>query len=379
MKLMHLSDLHLGKRVNEFSMLEDQRHVLQQVIDVIDIERPTAVIIAGDVYDKPTPPAEAVELFDDFLVAISKRNVKAFIISGNHDSPERLSFGARLMDASGIYFAPVYKGNITPINLTDEFGTVSVYMLPFIKPANARRFFPDSEITSYTDAVTLALSNAQLKDSNRNILVTHQFVTGATRSESEEISVGGTDNVDASVFKGFDYVALGHIHGPQNIGSEHIRYSGTPLKYSFSEAKHTKSMTMVELGEKGRLEISLIPFKPLRDLVEITGLYADIVQKDYYEKGGFKNDYLHITLTDEEDVIDAVAKLKTVYPNLMKLDYDNTRTRKNSVIGSVKEIEQKSPLQLFSEFYALQNNQPMTDEQEAYVKTLIESVWGDEK
>ena len=230
MKIMHLSDLHLGKRVNEFSMLEDQEYILTKIINIIDEQEPQVVIIAGDVYDKSVPSAEAVELFDDFLVRLSKRNLKVFVISGNHDSAERIAFGGRLMDKSGIYMSPVYNGKVEPITLADDYGEVNFYMLPFVKPSNVRRFYPEYEIGSYTDAIKAAIDTMNMDANKRNVLITHQFVTGALRSESEEISVGGTDNVDANVFEDFDYVALGHIHRAQKCGSEFIRYSGTPLK-----------------------------------------------------------------------------------------------------------------------------------------------------
>ena len=271
MKLIHLSDLHLGKRVNEFSMLEDQRHILWEIIRIIDSEGPDGVIIAGDVYDKPVPPAEAVALLDEFLFSLSGRGTEVFVISGNHDSPERLAFGGRIMEHSGIHLAPVYNGNVRPVTLTDRYGDLKLYLLPFVKPAHVRRFFPEREIVSYTDAVSAAVEAMEIDMSCRNVLVTHQFVTGAVRCESEEISVGGADNVDAAVFDGFDYVALGHIHGPQQVGKPTLRYCGTPLKYSFSEAGQKKSLTVVELREKGQVEVRTVPLAPLRDMAELRG------------------------------------------------------------------------------------------------------------
>lgn len=378
MKLIHLSDLHIGKRVNEFSMLEDQEYILTKIINIIDEEKPDAVLIAGDVYDKSVPSAEAVQLFDDFLVRLSKRNLHTFIISGNHDSSERLAFGGRLMDASDIHLSPVYNGKIEPMSLEDENGKVNFYMLPFIKPINVRRFFEDEAIESYTDAVRVAVKNMGIDQNERNVLVTHQFVTGAERSESEEISVGGSDNVDASVFDGFDYVALGHIHGPQNIGSERIRYCGTPLKYSFSEAKHKKSVTVVDLGKKGELEIRTVPLTPKHDMREIKGTYDEVTLKENYENTNTK-DYMHITLTDEDDIPDAIGKLRSIYPNLMKIDYDNTRTRTSTVLDVIENIERRSPLELFAEFYKIQNGQAMSEEQLAFSKQLIESIWEGEK
>ncbi len=378
MKFLHLSDLHIGKRVNEFSMLEDQEYILTKIINIIDDEKPEAVIIAGDVYDKSVPSAEAVQLFDDFLCRLAKRKLQVFVISGNHDSAERMAFGGRLMDMSGVHISPVYNGKVEAISLEDEYGRVNFYMLPFVKPANVRRFFEDAQIDSYTDAIRVAVENMNVNADERNVIVTHQFVTGAEKCESEEISVGGSDNVDASVFDCFDYVALGHIHGPQNIGSERVRYCGTPLKYSFSEAKHKKSVTVVEMGGKGSLEIRTIALEPKRDMREIKGTYAEITLKDNYINTN-TDDYMHITLTDEEDIPDAIGKLRVIYPNLMKLDYDNKRTRSSAKLDIIENIEQRSPLDLFAEFYENQNNQPMTDEQTDFVRTLIENIWEGEK
>lgn len=379
MKLIHLSDLHLGKRVNEYSMLDDQEYILKKIINIIDDEKPDGVIIAGDVYDKSIPSAEAVQLFDDFLVRLAERKLQVFVISGNHDSPERIAFGSRLMDVSGIHMSPVYDGNVSPISMTDEYGKVDVYMLPFLKPAHVRRFYEDEDINSYTDAMRCAISKMNIDSANRNVLVTHQFVTGAMRSESEEISVGGADNVDASVFEPFDYVALGHIHSPQNCGTEKIRYCGTPLKYSFSELNDHKSVTIVELGEKGSLSVRTTELIPQHDLVELKGTYADLTLKSFYENTTWQEDYTHLTLTDEEDVPDAIGKLRAVYHRLMKLDYDNKRTRMSMEINGATDVETKSPLEQFSDFYELQNNQPMTNEQSSYMKDLIEKTWEDER
>ena len=378
MKLVHLSDLHLGKRVNEFSMLEDQEYILNEILRIIDGERPDGVLIAGDVYDKTVPPGEAVLLFDNFLTNLAEREVPVFVISGNHDSPERLSFGARLMENSGVHMAPVYDGTAAWTEFRDEHGPVRIYLLPFIKPASVRRFFPDREIGSYTEAVGAAVEAMGVDRTVRNVLVTHQFVTGAGRSDSEEISVGGADNVDASVFDPFDYVALGHIHGPQNIGSERIRYCGTPLKYSFSEASHVKSVTVAELGEKGELLVRTVPLRPMRDMREIRGTYMELAARSFYQ-GLSREDYYHITLTDEEDVRDAVGKLRMIYKNLMKLDYDNLRTRGAGQIRGAERVERKTPLELFEEFYEKQNNQGMSAGQRELVQTMIEKIWGDDR
>ena len=379
MKLIHLSDIHLGKRVNEFSMLEDQAHILKKILAVVDEEKPDGVLIAGDVYDKSVPSTEAVQLFDDFLVRLAKRKLPVFIISGNHDSPERLSFANRLIDAVGIHLAPVYNGVVEPITLSDEYGPVNVYMLPFIKPAHVRGLFPDTEITGYSDAVAAAIGRMNIDKTQRNVLITHQFVTGAQRSDSEELSVGGTDNIGAEVFCDFDFVALGHIHGPQNMDSGRIRYCGSPLKYSFSEAAQQKSVTVAELKEKGMLEIHTVPLIPRRDMVELKGSYQQLTLREYYENTTYQEEYTHITLTDEEDIPDAGAKLRAVYHNLMKLDYDNTRTRHSAAISGAENVETRSPIDLFAEFYELQNGLPMSAEQTELVASLIEKIWEGEE
>lgn len=375
MKLIHLSDLHLGKRLNDYSLLDDQRFILTKIINVIDDEKPDAVIIAGDVYDKPVPSGEAVELFDDFIVRLCQRRTEVFVISGNHDSPERLSFGSRIMDSAGIHLSPVYKGEVEAITLEDENGTVNFYMLPFVKPAVVRAMLKNEKIVSYTDGVREAISAMNVDFSGRNVLVTHQFVTGASRSESEEVSVGGADNVDASVFDGFDYVALGHIHSPQNFGGGRIRYCGTPLKYSFSEAKDEKSVTVIELGDKGTEPVvRCVPLVPKRDMKEVRGSFAELSG----DASEHTEDYVQIILTDEEDIPDAQAKLRAFYPNFMHLKYDNTRTRSNAVVGAAENPE-TDPLTLFSDFYELMNNQPLSEEQSDFVKKLIEEIWEGEK
>ncbi|MCI9465983.1 MAG: exonuclease SbcCD subunit D [Ruminiclostridium sp.] len=374
MKLIHLSDLHLGKRVNEFSMLEDQRHILSQITAMVEAERPDAVLIAGDVFDKPTPSAEAVTLLDSFLVDLSSLACPVFLISGNHDSPERLAFGGRLMAGSGIHLAPVYDGQVRPFLLQDSHGTVALYLLPFLKPAQLRRVFPDAELDSYTDALRTAIAAMNLDPQARNVLVTHQFVTGATRSESEEISVGGTDNVDASVFDPFDYVALGHLHSPQTVGRETLRYCGTPLKYAFSETKE-KSVTVVELGEKGDTKVRTLPLTPLRAMVELRGCYEELTRRSFYEHTNYQEDYVHITLTDEMDIPEAMGKLRTIYHKLMKLSYDNGRTRAAASTQTGEREPPASPLALLEEFYQAQNGASLSPEQRRFAQSLMEEIW----
>lgn len=374
MKIMHLSDLHIGKRVNEYSMLQDQIYILKEILRIIDNEKVETVIIAGDVYDRSLPPNEALELFDEFLYQLSSRNVNVFVISGNHDSPERISYGGRMMTENKIFLSPVYNGDVKPISLNDDYGEVNFYLLSFIRPADIRRYFPDENIENYTDAVKVAIDNMNVDFSERNILVTHQFVTGAELSESEDIIVGGTDNVSGEVFDGFDYVALGHIHREQTVGKDNIRYCGTPLKYSFSEAKHIKSVTILDFNDKGNIEYSKIPLTPFRDMREIRGTYYELTLKSSYESTNTE-DYLHITLTDEEDIPDAIGKLRSIYPNIMKLDYDNLRTRGSGTVDAIENIESKSPFELFADLFKQQNNQDMSEEQEEIMRNLIDKIW----
>ncbi len=370
MKLIHLSDLHLRKRVNEFPMLEDQKHILWEILRIIEQEKPNGVLIAGDVYDKAVPSAEAVTLLDEFLVRLAALKQEVFMISGNHDSAERIAFGGRLLELSGIYLSPVFSGVITPCVLKDGAGEVRIWLLPFVKPADVRRAYPNEQISDYTEAIRTVISHMEIDPSVSNILVAHQFVTGAARSESEDVSVGGLDNVDASVFDAFDYVALGHIHGPQHIGRETVRYCGTPLKYSFSEKDHVKSVTVVETGGKGEIRIRTIPLTPRHEMREIRGTYDELTLRPNYE-GTATDDYLRVILTDEDDVPDALARLRTIYPNIMKLEYDNQRTRSSSEIAATGDVEKKSETELFNEFFTAQNGQEMSEEQKTFVEKLL--------
>lgn len=374
MKFLHLADLHLGKRVNGFSMLEDQAHILRQILAILDDEQPDGVLIAGDVYDKSVPSVEAVGLLDSFLTELRARGVPVLLISGNHDSPERLAFGGRVMDGCGIHISPVYDGALAPVTLHDAFGPVHVWLLPFVKPAHVRRWFPDADIESYTDAVAEAVAHMGIDTAARNVLVTHQFVTGGTRSGSEELSVGGTDNVDSGVFAPFDYVALGHLHGAQHIGRETIRYAGSPLKYSFSEARQHKSVTVVTLSEKGDVQVRTVALTPLRELREIRGSYDELTARSFYEHTTYRSDYLHLILTDEQDVFDAISRLRTIYPYLMTLDYDNARTRAAGGMSVPAETERRTPLELFEALYQRQNHRPMSEVQRAYIAQLMEQI-----
>ncbi len=378
MKLIHLSDLHIGKKVNEFSMVEDQKYIFGKILQIIEAEVPQGILLAGDIYDKTVPSAEGVSLFDDFLTRLSQKNIPLFIISGNHDSAERLSFGGKIMNSRQVYFSPVFSGKIEPLMLEDEYGEVAIFLLPFIKPAHVRKVYPEKDMDSYEDAVKTVIDDMEISPDRRNVLVAHQFVTGAATCESEDISLGGTNNISGDLFRDFDYVALGHLHGPQTMGRDTLRYCGSPLKYSFSEANHTKSVTVVELKEKDDIVVRTIPLKPLRDMRLIRGEYNDIANKSFY--GGMKtDDYFHIVLTDEDDVGDALGKLRSIYPNIMRLTYDNARTRQHQQIRGLDQARMDSPMDIIEEFYRLQNNQPMDEKQKKLAAELIEIIKGEDK
>lgn len=370
MRFVHISDLHIGKRVYGFSMIEDQKYILDQIFDIIIREQADGVLLAGDIYDKPIPTAEAVQVLDAFLTRLADAKIQVFAISGNHDSAERLAFGSQLMDSRGVYLSSVYDGKVKQILLEDVYGELAVHLLPFVKPAVVRHAWEEEQIESYEDAVQVAISHMDVDQNRRNILVAHQFVTGAARCDSEEVLVGGLDNISAEVLEGFDYVALGHIHSPQYVGAEQIRYSGTPLKYSFSEEKQQKSVTVVEFGAKGDVKIEKIPLKPLRDMRTIKGTYLEVTDLSMQNEGS-REDYVQIILTDEEDILDGLQKLQVIYPNLMHLEYDNTRTRANQSIELVQDVEEKSELELFEEFYEIQNNQSMNEQQKEFVTRLL--------
>ena len=376
MRFLHTADLHIGKRVNEFSMLEDQEYILRQILKTADKEQVEAVLIAGDVYDKQVPSAEAVRLFDWFLTQLNSRKLPVFVIGGNHDSVERLSFGAQIMEESGVYLTQSYDGKVVPVRLEDEYGPVNLWMLPFLKPAMVKRFFSEQDIVTYQDALETVIGNMELNREERNLLIAHQFVTGAVTGGSEdavEVFVGGVENVDASVFADFDYVALGHIHRAQSAGGERIRYSGTPLKYSFSEIRHEKSVTIAELKEKGSLTVHQEPLKPLHDMREIRGSYEELVLRENYQ-GTDLEDYLHVILTDENDIPDVIGRLRSIYPNIMKLDYDNQRTRRNQELMKEEAAVEQSPMELLGQFFLQQNNQEMSPEQTEYARTLMETI-----
>lgn len=375
---MHLADLHLGKRVNGFSMMEDQEYILNRILEIMEEEQPDGLLIAGDVYDKTIPPAEAVRRMDDFLTAVAAKHVPVFLISGNHDSAERVAFGHQLMQGSGIWISPVYDGTIRHHTLEDRWGEVNIYLIPFLRPSVVRSFFPDVEIEDYTDALRTIIEDLQVDTSRRNVVLAHQFVTAAgalpETCDSEQLSVGGLDRVDGSVFSPFDYTALGHLHGPQRVGSETIRYAGSPLKYSFSELHQKKSVTVVELRAKGETEIRQIPLQPRREMTELRGTFEEILE-EARKKGEPQTDYYHMILTDETDVVDALSRLREYYPNIMLLDYDNLRTRSQKEVEQLDRVEERTPGELFAALYEQQNGQEMDSDRKEYLDGLIREIW----
>lgn len=375
---MHLADLHLGKRVNGFSMMEDQEYILNRILEIMEEEQPDGLLIAGDVYDKTIPPAEAVRRMDDFLTAVAAKHVPVFLISGNHDSAERVAFGHQLMQGSGIWISPVYDGTIRHRTLEDRWGEVNIYLVPFLRPSVVRSFFPDVEIEDYTDALRTIIEDLQVDTSRRNVVLAHQFVTAAgalpETCDSEQLSVGGLDRVDGSVFSPFDYTALGHLHGPQRVGSETIRYAGSPLKYSFSELHQKKSVTVAELRAKGETEIRQIPLQPRREMTELRGTFEEILEAAR-KKGEPQTDYYHMILTDETDVVDALSRLREYYPNIMLLDYDNRRTRSQKEVEQLDRVEERTPGELFAALYEQQNGQEMDSDRKEYLDGLIREIW----
>lgn len=374
MRLLHCSDLHLGKRVHECSMTEEQRHILKQIASIAVAQQVDGIIIAGDLYDKLVPSIEAVGLLDEFLTSLWEQHLPVYLISGNHDSPERLSFGTQLLEQNDVYLAGVFTGKAQHLSLQDAYGALELYLLPFIKPAVVRSFYPEESIETYEDAVRVVLSHSHIDPQKRNVLVAHQFVTNngrePERSDSETLSVGALDQVDVSLFDGFDYVALGHIHGPQKIGRETVRYCGSPLKYSFSEWRHKKSVTIVELKEKGIVSLEQIPLQPIHDLREIRGTLSSLLQPEVVAQGD-PQDYLRVILTDEIPPYDPLGQLRQVYPNLLRLDFERNEIAAMESITAAQDVEEKTIMELFSDFYEMANDRSMNEAERA----VMEQIW----
>lgn len=378
MKILHTADLHLGKRVNEFPMLEDQAYILDQIVRIVKQERPDVVLVAGDVYNISTPAGEAVSLLDNFITSLHALCGHIVILSGNHDSAERLAFGSEIMSKSGVHFSQTFSAEPQQITLSDSFGDVHIYLLPFVRPIDVRYAFRDEDgeqsVTSYDDAIRKSIEAMHPDYAQRNILVAHQYFKGADRCDGEE-SIGGLDEVDATIVKDFDYVALGHLHRPQPVQYPHIRYSGSPLKYSFSEVKDTKSVSIIELNEKGALSVREQALIPLHDWADLRGTYDELMSEAFYKGKGYESMYVRITLTDEDEIVDAMNKLRGVYPLAMQLQYDNKRTQTDMTVGEAGNVEEKSPMELVSEFFEKQNGQAMSAEQNDLVSNLINEIF----
>ena len=368
MKFAHIADLHIGKRVNDFSMLEEQRYIFKEIIEIIRHEDADAVLVAGDIYDKSQPSAEAVALCDDFFYSLSGLDKDIFIISGNHDCPERIAYGARLLENTKFHIAPVFNGEMKRTELFDEFGKVNVYMLPFVKPVGVRKYIGPAD--NYTQAVKAVIDKADINQEERNILVAHQFVTGALRCDSEELTVGTLDNVDATVFDKFDYVALGHIHSPQNLGDPHIRYAGTPLKYSVSEADQNKSITVVEMGKKGEISYRYLPIHPLYDVRALRGKMEELAAQCIEIPC---HDYVSIVLTDEEAVQQPRDYLEKYYDHILEIQIDNTRTRQimEEEIPALKEMSLEGA---FMTFFKESTGRPMNEDEQKKFAQIIETL-----
>lgn len=368
MKLIHLSDLHIGKKINEFSMTDDQDYILKQISDICISEKADGVMISGDIYDKSVPPSEGVGVFGTFLSRLTSHNIKVFIISGNHDSAERLSFACDILTSGGVYIAPPYSGSVSSVCAD---GDTVIYMLPFIKPAAVRQYFTDSSIGSYNDAVSAVLSNIRIDSSKCNILMAHQFVVPSLDSDADAANVGGVEYVDSALFDKFDYTALGHLHKSGRVGKECVRYCGTPLRYSFSDTTD-KSVTVLETSP-GRVEISEIPLHPLRTMRTIHASYDDITLRDNYI-GTNTDDYIAFCLTDDEEIPDVMSRLRTIYPNAMTVEYDNKRTREYTDVSAANPDDDKSDAELFSQLFELQNNCAMNDEQIKIINQITQNI-----
>lgn len=379
MKFLHLSDLHLGRLLHRYSLQEEQTELLERIRQLTAAEKPDAVLIAGDVYDRSIPPVCATQLLDGFLASLVKLT-KVFVISGNHDQAERLAFLSGPLQESGLHISPAYRGEVTPVTLTDSDGPVDVWLLPFVKAATVRPFFPEETIETTHDAVACAIRHMDIDPTRRNVLVAHQFVAGGKLSGSEEtlstadITVGGSDMVDASVFAPFDYVALGHIHRAQNVGSERIRYCGTPMAYDFSEAGMEKSATIVELHGDGSLTVRTAALPAPRALVEVRGAFEDIVSAAPHAD---KDAYTHVILTDDAPIPDVMNRLRQIYPRITHLDWDNARTRQSDDFSVAADVQQHTPLTLFAEFFQRMGGGDMSEEQTAYMEHLIREIWED--
>lgn len=372
-RFFHLGDLHIGKKVNGFSMIEDQRFILNQIVELAVEKEIDFLLIAGDLYDRTVPNIDAVNLADDFLTKLVNLKIKVYIISGNHDSADRLSFGSKIVENSGLYIYSKFDGNIRFYDVDEN---IRVYMLPFIRPVDVKAIYPEEKIDSYDAACKTVVEKLTLDESKFNIIMAHQFLLGADICESEEVFIGSLYSVNADIFKEFDYVALGHLHGPQKVGGrESCRYSGSVLKYSFSEVNHKKSIPSCDIyfdADEKNLKIEKIPLKPLRDMIQLKGNLAQI--EGSYKTLDVCEDYVRVILTEEDDIA-ALNKLREIFPNLMKLEYDNNRTRESRNYEiSVDDIK-RNPVDMFSELYSIQMGESLSEKQTEYINTMAEKIW----
>lgn len=374
MKFMHLGDLHLGKSLGEFDLIEDQKYILDEILKIIEKEAVDGVLIAGDVYDKAIPSEAATNLLDYFLCELVKAGVKTFIISGNHDSDDRLHYGSNLFEANQIYISARYDGKLYKQTVEDEYGELDVYLLPFVKASQVRRYFPDGKIETYDDAVRLVLENAGVDKTRRNVILAHQFVTGKSEdpalggSESASVqNVGLVEKIGYDCFDGFDYVALGHIHSPQQVGKKEIRYAGSPLKYSLSEVNNAKTVTIIDVKEKGDVSIELLPLKPLRDMRHVKGMLKELLDGKNVKA---PEDFIYMTLTDEDIINDVMGIVQQTYPNTVKIDYDNSHTREIEQVDISQIAENKSFSELISDFYKLMYGCEISEEEMDYVRMV---------
>lgn len=351
MKFLHLSDLHLGKQMNDVSLLEDQEAMLMyQIVPIAQKEHVDAVLIAGDIYQRSTPQAEAVALFDRFVSELAAMGKKVFVISGNHDSAQRISYFSALVKPSGVYMTEAFKGQMQSVTLSDAYGELVIWMLPFLRPQQVKRFLPEEKIVTYQDAMQAVLRQTPIDKKKRNILMCHQFITGAATSDSEDRSIGGLEQIDAALFDAFDYVALGHIHRPQKIRRQTLRYAGSPLKYSFSEADFDKSVPVIDMQEKGYIDVHTVALKPLHDVRRVEGMLDELMNMPYSE------DYVWATVRDENVPPDARVMLTGVFPNMLKFSIVNSKTKTDVDVMATQSMENKSIVELFADFYRLQNN-----------------------
>ena len=348
MRFIHIADLHLGKQMNDLSLLPDQEYILDQIVSIASEEKADAVLVAGDVYQRASPQAEAMALFDGFVSRLAAQGKRVFVISGNHDSAQRVSYFAALLRASGVYVSEAFDGALQGIPLED--GQIVVWMLPFLRPSQVRRRLPEAKIATYQDAVEAVLRRTPVDPGKRNLLLCHQFITGSETCDSEELAVGGLDNIDARVFDAFDYVALGHIHKPQRVGRDTLRYAGSPLKYSFSEAGHRKSVAIVDVPARGEIAVRTVPLRPLHEVRLLEGTLDALMNQPYSE------DYLWVTLRDELPPPDARVTLSVNFPNMLKFSIVNSRTKQDVDVLATQAMENKTVLELFDDFYRLQNN-----------------------